>query len=209
MDCSTPGFPVFHHLPELTQTQVHWEEEMATHSSMLVMPSNHLVLYHSPRLLPSIFPGIRVLSNELALHLRWPKYWNFSFSVSPSNEYSGLISFRIDWFDLLAIQGILKSSPIILLEFSLPSLLPGGSDGKCLPAIQETQVQSLSQEDPLQKGMATHSSIVAWRITWTEEPGRLQSVGLQGVGPDLVAEHTHTHTHTHTYTHTHTFPLNH
>ena len=87
------------------------------------MPSNHLVLYHSPLLLPSIFPGIRVLSNELALHLRWPKYWNFSFSISPSNEYSGLISFRMDWFDLLAIQGILKSSPIVLLEFSLPSLL--------------------------------------------------------------------------------------
>ena len=87
------------------------------------MPSNHLVLYHSPLLLPSIFPGIRVLSNELALHLRWPKYWNFSFSISPSNEYSGLISFRIDWFDLLAIQGILKSSPVVLLEFSLPSLL--------------------------------------------------------------------------------------
>ena len=87
------------------------------------MPSNHLVLYHSPLLLPSIFPGIRVLSNELALHLRWPKYWNFSFSISPSNEYSGLISFRMDWFDLLAIQGILKSSPVVLLEFSLPSLL--------------------------------------------------------------------------------------
>ena len=74
-----------------------------------VMPSSHLILCHSLRLLPSIFPTIRVFSSELALHIRWPKYWNFSFSISPSNEYSGLISFRIDWFDLLAVQGTLMS----------------------------------------------------------------------------------------------------
>ena len=74
----------------------------------LVMPSNHLILCH-PLLLPSGFPSIRVFSNELALCIRWPKYWSFSFSISPSNEYSGLISFRIDWFDLLAVQGTLKS----------------------------------------------------------------------------------------------------
>ena len=78
-------------------------------STELVMPSNHLTLCRPLRLLPSIFPGIRVFSNELALHTRWPKYWSFSFSISPSNEYSGLISFRIDWFDLLAAQGPLKS----------------------------------------------------------------------------------------------------
>ena len=74
----------------------------------LVIPSNHLVLYHSLLLLPSIFPSIRVFSNESALRIRWPKYWSFSFSISPSNGYSGLISFRIDWFDLLAVQGTLK-----------------------------------------------------------------------------------------------------
>ena len=73
----------------------------------LVMPSNHLILCHPILLLPSIFPSIRVLSNELALHIRWPNYWRFSFSISPSNKYSGLISFRIDWFDLLAVQGTL------------------------------------------------------------------------------------------------------
>ena len=73
------------------------------------MPSNHLILCCPLLLLPSIFPSIRVFSNELALHVRWPKYWCFSFSISPSNEYSGLISFRIDWFDLLAVKGILKS----------------------------------------------------------------------------------------------------
>ena len=74
-----------------------------------VMPSNHLVLCHPLLLLPSIFPSSRVFSNESVLCIRWPKYWSFSFSISPSNEYSGLISFRIDWLDLLAVQGTLKS----------------------------------------------------------------------------------------------------
>ena len=97
-DCSTPGFPVHHQLPELTQTKVH-------RVSDAIQPSYPLS-YPSP--LASIFPNIRVFSNESALYIRWPKYWSFSFSISPSNEYSGLISFRIDWFDLLAVQGTLK-----------------------------------------------------------------------------------------------------
>ena len=75
----------------------------------LVMPSNHLILCHPLLLPPSIFPSIRVFSNESVLRIRWPKYWSFSFSISPSNEYSGLICFRMDWFDLLAVQGTLKS----------------------------------------------------------------------------------------------------
>ena len=75
----------------------------------LVMPSNHLILCHPLLLPPSIFPSIRVFSNESVLHIRWPKYWSFSFSISPSNEYSRLTSFRIYWFDLLAVQGTLKS----------------------------------------------------------------------------------------------------
>ena len=74
-----------------------------------VMPSNHLILCHPLLLPPSIFPSIRVCSNESVLHIRWPKYWSFSFSISPSNEYSGLISFRMDWLDLLEVQGTLKS----------------------------------------------------------------------------------------------------
>ena len=78
-------------------------------STESVIPSNHLVLCHPLLFLPSIFPRIRVFSNELALHIRWPKYWSLSFSISPSNEYSGLISFRMDWLDLLAVQGTLKS----------------------------------------------------------------------------------------------------
>ena len=77
----------------------------------LVMPSNHLIICHPLLLLPSIFPSIRVFSNESVLRIRWPNYWSFSFSISPSNEYSGLISFRMDWLDLLAVQGTLMSLP--------------------------------------------------------------------------------------------------
>ena len=77
-------------------------------STGLVMPSNHLALYRPLLLLPSIIPSIRVFSNESVLHIRWPKYWSFSFSISPSNEYSGLVSFRRDWLDLFAVQGTLK-----------------------------------------------------------------------------------------------------
>ena len=77
----------------------------------LVMPSNHFILCRPVFLLPSIFPSIRVFSHESALHIRWPKYWTFSFNITPSNEYSGLISFRMDWLDFLVVQGTLKSSP--------------------------------------------------------------------------------------------------
>ena len=76
-----------------------------------VMPSTHFILCHPVFLLPSIFPSIRVFSHESALRIRWPKYWTFSFNISPSNEYSGLISFRMDWLDFLVVQGTLKSSP--------------------------------------------------------------------------------------------------
>ena len=99
MNCSTPDLPVHHQLPESTQTLV----------IELVMPSNHLILSCPLLLLPSIFPSIRVFSNESALCIRWPKYWSFSFNISPSNEHPGLIYFRMDWLDLLAVQGTLKS----------------------------------------------------------------------------------------------------
>ena len=94
MNHSTPGLPVHHQLPEFTQLM----------SIESVMPSNHLILCHPLLLLPPIPPSIRVFSNESVLCIRCPEYWSFSFSISPSNEYSGLISFRIDWFDLLAVQ---------------------------------------------------------------------------------------------------------
>ena len=96
IDCSLPDFPVLHYLPDFPQTP----------SVESVMPSNHLILCHLLLLLPSIFPSIRVFSSESVLQIRWPEYWSFSFSISPSNEYSGLISFRMDWLDLLAVQGL-------------------------------------------------------------------------------------------------------
>ena len=99
MDCSTPGLPVHHQLPEFTQTHLHWVSDA-------IQPSHPLL---SPSPPPSIFPSIWVFSNESVLCIRWPKYWSFNFSISPSNEYSGPISFRMDWLDLPAIQGTLKS----------------------------------------------------------------------------------------------------
>ena len=99
MDYSTPGFPVHHQLLALAQPHVHWVGDA-------IQPSHPL---SSPSPLPSIFPSIRVLSNESVPHIRWPKYWSFSFSISNSNEYSGLISFRMDSLNLLAIQGTLRS----------------------------------------------------------------------------------------------------
>ena len=99
MNHSTPDLPVHHQLSEFTKLM----------SIESVMPSNHVILCRPLLLLPSIFPNIRVFSTESALHMRWPKYWSFSFSISPSNEHPGLISFRMDWLDLLADQGTLKS----------------------------------------------------------------------------------------------------
>ena len=113
-----------------------------------VMPSNHLILCHPLLLLPSIFPSIRVFSNESVPRIRCPKYWNFSFNISPYNEYLGLISFKMDLFDLLGAQGTLKS---FLQHHS-------------------------------SKAMAPHSSTLAWKIPWTEEPGGLQSMGSLQVG---------------------------
>ena len=101
MNRSMPGLPVHHQLLEFTQT----------HVIESVMPSNHLILCHPLLLLPSIFPSIRVFSNESALRIKWPKYQSFSFNIGPSNEHPGQISFRKDWLDLLAVQGTRESSP--------------------------------------------------------------------------------------------------
>ena len=122
MDCSTPAFPVQHQLPELAQTHVHRVSDAIQPSHPLlspsppdsILPTNRVFSNESVLpllLLPSILPTNRVFSNESVLHDSWPKYWSFSFSISPSNEYSGLISFRMDWLYLLAIQGNLKSLP--------------------------------------------------------------------------------------------------
>ena len=129
MDCSIPGFPVHHQLLEFTHTHVHWVSDAI----------QHLILCRPLLFLPLIFPNLRVFSNESAFHIRWPKYWNFSFSISLSNECLGLIHFRIDWFDLLAIQGNLKSllqhyssktsvhqcSVFFIVQLSLPYMTTG------------------------------------------------------------------------------------
>ena len=127
MECSTPGFSVLHYLPEFAQTQVHWVSDA-------IQPSHPLLPL---LLLPSIFPSMRVFSGESALHIRWPNYWSFSFSITPSNQYSGLISVRIDWFELLAVQVTLKSflqhhsskasilSAIFMVQLSHPYMTTG------------------------------------------------------------------------------------
>ena len=112
-DCRMPGFPVLHHLQILFRFM----------SIESVMPSNHLLLCY-PLLLLSVFLSIRIFSNRSVLHIRWPKYWSFSFSISPPNEYSGLISFTIDWFDLLEVQGTLfpltcSNLKLIIISLSL------------------------------------------------------------------------------------------
>ena len=188
----TAGFSVLHHLLELAQTHVYWVGDA-------IQPSHPL----SP---PSL-PRIRVFSNESVLCIRWPKYWSFSFSISPSNEYSGLISFRIDWFDLFAVQGTLESllehhsskasilqhSGFFMVQLSHPYMTTGKTTAltrwtslvvqtvKNLPAMQETWVLSLVLKDPLEEGMATHPSILAWRIPMAEKFGGLQSMVSQRV----------------------------
>ena len=142
MDCSTPGSSVLQYLPEFAQ--IHVIES--------VMLSNHLILYCSLLLLPSIFSIIRVFSNELALCINWPKYWSFSFSISPSNEYSGLISFGVDWFSLLKVQRTLESllqhhsSKALILRHSaflmVQLLHPYMTTGKTIALTRRTFVGS-------------------------------------------------------------------
>ena len=120
MDCTAPDFPVLHYLLEFAQTHV-----------QSVMPSKHLILCHPLLLLRSIFSSIRVFSNESVLCIRWPQYWSFSFSIFLSNEYSGLISFRIDWLDLLAVQGTLKS----LLQHYIINIYPNSLNGAVLKFV--------------------------------------------------------------------------
>ena len=164
MNCSKPDFPVLHYLPEFAQTHVHWVSDSHI----------HLILCHPLLLLLSIFASIRVFSSELTLHIRWPKYWSFSFSISPSSDYSGLISLRIDCLISLLSKGLSRVFPSTTVwkhQFFGAYLV--AQRLKHLPGMLETWVRSLGQEDPLEKEMATHSSILAWRIPWREEPGSL------------------------------------
>ena len=169
----------------------------------LVMPSSHLILCRPLLLLPSIFPSIRVFSNESALHIRWPKYRSFSFNISSSNEYSGPTSFRMDWLDLLAVQGTLKSllqhhsskasillhSAFFIVQLSHPYMTTGktialtrrtkaeiilyGPGFPCSSAGKESTcnagdlglIPGLGRSSG--EGKSTHSSILAWKISWT------------------------------------------
>ena len=166
-----------------------------------MMPSNHLILCRPLFLLPSVFLSIRVFSNESALRIRWPKYSSFSFSISSSNEHPGLISFRMEWLDLLAVQGILKSllqhhnskasilqrSAFFIVQLSHPYM----TTEKTIAFTRRTFVDkvmsllfNMLSRLVMEKAMAPHSSTLAWKIPWTEKPGRLQSIGLLRVRHD-------------------------
>ena len=158
------------------------------------MPSNHIIFCH-PLLLPSVFLSIRVFSNESVLRIRWPKDWSFGLSISPSNGYSGLIFFRMDWLDLLAVQGTLKSllqhhssktsilqhSAFFTVQLSHPYMTPG----KTIALSRRTFVgKVMSLLFNMLSRLVTHSSVLAWRIPGMAEPGELPSMGLHRVGHD-------------------------
>ena len=159
-----------------------------------VMPSKRLIFYCPLFLLPSIFPSIRVFCNELALCIWRPEYWSFSFSISPSNEYSELVSFRMDWFDLLAIQGtlkcllqhhsskasILRHSAFFIVQLSNPYMTAEKTIALTIWAFVGKVISLLFKmlfRYVMEKAMATHSSTLAWKSPWMEEAGRLQSMG--------------------------------
>ena len=147
------------------------------------MPSNQLTLCHRLLLLPSIFPSIRVFSDESVLCIRWPNDWSFRFSISPSNEYSGLISFRMDWLDFPAVQGTLKhllqqvSSKASILQCSAFFIVqlshPYMTTGKTIALTRWASVGKVTD---------FVGKVVEWRIPWTEEPSRLWSTGSHRVG---------------------------
>ena len=171
---------------------------MSIESAML---SNHLILCRPLLLLTSIFPSIRLFSNESVLCIRWQKYWSYSFNISPSNEHSGLISFRMDWLDLLEVQGTLKSplqhhsskasilqcSAFFIDQLSHPYMTTGKTIAltRCnfVDKVMSLLFNMLSRL-AMEKAMAPHSSTLAWKIPWTEEPGRLQSMGSLRAGHD-------------------------
>ena len=156
-----------------------------------VMPSNQLIPCHPPLLLPSVFPSIRVYFNELAVCTRWTKYWRFSYSISPSSEYSGLISFRIDWFDLLAVQGTLKS---LLQHQSINFLVLSLLYAPALTSVYDYWKNHSFDYMDLYQQSDVSAFYMLFRLTPVflpgefhgQEPGGLQSVGSQRAGHDWV-----------------------
>ena len=201
MDLSTPGFSDFHHIPEFAQTHVHW----------ISILSNHIILCCPLLLLPSIFPSIRYFFSELALYIRWPKKWDFSVSISSSNEYSGLISFRIDWFDLLAVQWTLKSvlqnynlkasitwcSAFLMVQLSHPYM----TTGKTIGLI----IQTLVSKEMSQHFNTLSSFFIVFLprskhllISWLQsppamilEPKKIKPVTISTFPPYICYEVTH------------------
>ena len=172
------------------------------------MPSNHLILCHPLLLLPSIFPSIRVFSNESVLHIRWPTYWGFSFSISPSNEYSGRISFRMDWLDLVAIQGTLKSllqhhsskasilscSAFFIVQLSHPYMTTGKTKGLTRQTFVG-KLMSLLFTMLSRLVMAFHPRSKHLLISWLQspsavilEPRKRKSVTVSTVSPSICHE---------------------
>ena len=198
MDCSMPDFPIHHQLLELSQTHVHQVGD-AIH---------HLILCRPLLLLPSIFPSIGVFSNESVLHIRWPKYWSFSFSNNPSNEHSGLISFRMDWCDHLAVQGTLKSllqhhsSKVSILRhstfFSVQLLHPYMTTGKTIALTRWTfvgEVMSLLFNMLSRLVIAFLLRSKHLLISWLQspsavilEPQKIKSVAVSIVSPSISHE---------------------
>ena len=169
-DCSTVGLPVHQQLPEFTQTM----------SIESVMPSNHLILCHPLLLLPSIFPRIRVFSNESALPIRWQKYWSCSFKISPTNEHQRLISFRMHWLDLLAVQGTLKS--LLQHHSSKASILPCSAffivqlshpymtTGKTIPLTRRTFVDKVMSLTFNMLSRLVKTFLPRSKIAWLQSP---------------------------------------
>ena len=195
VDYSRPGFPVPHHLPELAQTHV-----------KSVMPSIHLVLCSPLLLLPSIFPSIWVFSNESVLCIRWPKFWSFSFRISSSNEYSALIAFKFDWFDLLAVQGTLKSllqhhrskasvlqhSAFLTVQLSHPYM----TTGKIIALTRWTFVGNVSAFNMLSRLVIaflprSKHLLISWQQSPSAvilEPEKIKSVTVSIVFPSMCHE---------------------
>ena len=198
VDCSTPGFPVLHRLLEFSQTM----------SIESMMPSNHLILCRPLLLPPSIMPIIRVFSSESVLHIRWPEYWSFSFNISPSNEHSGLISFRIDWLDFLAVQGTVKSllqhhsskasmlrrSAFFIVQLSHPYM----TTGKTITLTRRTfvdKVMSLLFNMLSRLVITFHPRSKCLLISWPQslsavilEPPKIKSVTVSTVSPSICQE---------------------
>ena len=197
MDCSMPGLPVHHRLLELAQTHVHW-----------VSDTIHLILCCPLLFLPSIFPRIRIFSNESDLPIRWPKYWSFGFSISPSNEHSGLISFRMDWLNLLAVQGTLKSllqhhssnasilwcSAFFIVQISHPHM----TTGKTIALTRQTSVSKvmsllLNILSSLITAFLPGSKhlLISWLQSQSEvimEPKKIKPLTVSTVSPSICHE---------------------